>query len=129
LVESAVEDAELNSKMNGISNVRYLVGKAEVTIKRALDGIDQSHQVTAVVDPPRVGLHNDVLRMLRNCRRIKRIVYVSCNPRTLLNNVKRLIQPANKRFKGEPFKIDVARPVDMFPHTFHVELVMMLTRP
>jgi len=133
---SAVEDAKYNATANGINNAVYYVGKAEDTLSQALNthvnnlphAVQSQLEVTAIVDPPRVGLHADVLRLLRRCRSIHRLVYVSCNPRSLMDNLHRLIQPASKRYPGIPFKPIIAHPVDMFPHTDHCEMVVLLER-
>ena len=139
---AAVEDAKENAKRNGIENAFYYVGKAEDTIKDALADhvppivqqkkgaapVVEEHVVTAIVDPPRSGLHADVIRLLRRCPRIDRIVYVSCNPKTLMENIQRFIQPASKKWTGPPFTVVKAVPVDMFPHTDHCEMVVLLER-
>ena len=139
---SAVEDAKYNAQANGITNAFYYVGKAEDTISVALTqhvGPQQNlsaaqmaaqadHIVTAIVDPPRSGLHPDVVRLLRKCPRIDRIVYVSCNPRSLMDNLQRFLQPASKRWTGQPFTAVKAVPVDMFPHSDHCEMVVLLER-
>lgn len=137
LSASAVEDAKFNATANGIKNAYYYVGKAEDTLSAALaDHVNSltaaeqaDHIVTAIVDPPRSGLHADVVRLLRRCPRIDRIVYVSCNPKTLMENLQRFVQPTSKRWVGAPFTAVKAVPVDMFPHTTHCEMVVLLERP
>ncbi len=81
-----------------------------------------------IVDPPRAGLHPDVLRALRNSR-LTRVVYVSCNPETLSENLKRLMAPSTTKFRGPPFTPLAAVAVDMFPHTEHCEMIVLLERP
>ncbi|CAD7924791.1 unnamed protein product [Amoebophrya sp. A25] len=83
---------------------------------------------TAIVDPPRIGLHKDVSIALARNLGIERLVYVSCNPDTLCDDVIRLCAPqGDDRVSGRfvPFK---AVPVDMFPHTVHLEMVLYLER-
>eukprot|EP00456_Euglypha_rotunda_P039246 TRINITY_DN30183_c0_g1_i4.p1 TRINITY_DN30183_c0_g1~~TRINITY_DN30183_c0_g1_i4.p1 ORF type:complete len:308 (+),score=33.80 TRINITY_DN30183_c0_g1_i4:210-1133(+) len=126
--ESAIRDAEQNAKINGITNATYICGKAEDTLKKALEVYGSSDDLLAIVDPPRAGLHHEVLRLLRNCQKIKRLVYVSCNPDSLAENLKRFLAPPTKRFKREPFKAVRAISVDLFPHTPHCEMVVLLTR-
>jgi len=128
IVESAIENAKINAKENGVDNAVYMCGKAEDTLGSALETHLLDGDVVAIVDPPRAGLHFTILRALRTCTRINRIVYVSCNPATLLENVMRLIQPAKGAWKGRPFTAVKAVPVDMFPHTNHCEAVMLLER-
>jgi len=128
LVESAVEDAKRNMALNKIKNAEFICGRAEATINGVLAKYGQNSQVVGIVDPPRSGLHNDVVRALRNSK-LNRIVYVSCNPATLADNVARLAGPATKKYPGMPFVPVAAAAVDMFPHTQHCELVMLLERP
>ena len=82
MCEPAVLDARVNAALNGVENALFVVGTAESTFaqiaKEALPG--GVTEVIAVVDPPRSGLHNNVIKVLRVCRHIKRFVYVSCNP-------------------------------------------------
>ncbi|GFO43106.1 tRNA (uracil-5-)-methyltransferase homolog a-like [Plakobranchus ocellatus] len=96
--------------------------RANVAINAAL------RDVVAVVDPPRAGLHKDVIRVLRRCTSIQRLVYVSCNPEIALTNFIDLIRPETGRHKGSPFTLVKAVPVDLFPGTKHCELVLLFTR-
>jgi tRNA (uracil-5-)-methyltransferase len=87
----------------------------------------------AVVDPPRGGLHQDVLRALRTCRALKRVVYVSCNPAgSLVEDAALLCAPqqhgGRSAARGPPFRCVAAFPVDLFPHTPHAEMVLLLER-
>jgi tRNA (uracil-5-)-methyltransferase len=84
--------------------------------------------VVAVVDPPRGGLHPSVLKALRRCAAIDSLVYVSCNPATLLQDMQKLTQAASAKFPGAPFAPVRALCVDMFPHTEHCELIVQLRR-
>lgn len=116
----------------------------------------QFKNVVAIVDPPRVGLHPTVIKVLRTHSRLKRLVYISCNPESLVANAIELCTPSadktekgnNKNNRGwrnmssaslarhraksmpnsEPFKPVKAMAVDLFPHTSHCELVMLLER-
>lgn len=128
IVEAAVRDAEKNAANNDIKNAVYLCGKAEHTLPKALAEQALSSDIVAVVDPPRGGLHFDVVKALRKNQAIKRVVYVSCNPSSLAENVKRFLHPPNKNWKGEAFVAVKAIPVDLFPHTEHCEMVMLLER-
>jgi 23S rRNA (uracil1939-C5)-methyltransferase len=113
IVESAVEDAEQNAALNGVSNCRFIRGD----ILEGLASIDLRPEVM-VIDPPRVGMAKEVVdQVLRMGPR--RIVYVSCNPATLARDLALL---------KESYRVLEIQPVDMFPHTFHVESVARLSR-
>ncbi|MDM8548686.1 23S rRNA (uracil(1939)-C(5))-methyltransferase RlmD [Desulfobacterales bacterium HSG2] len=113
IVESAVADAEKNCRINGISNCRFILGD----IKDSFSRIDITPDVM-IIDPPRVGMHKDVVRqVLRTAA--KRIVYVSCNPATLARDLGMM---------KDHYKIREVQPVDMFPHTYHIESVARLEK-
>lgn len=134
IVEDAVLDARANATLNNITNARFLVGKAEDTIFKVVGEYpnikkqSDSHKFIAVLDPPRGGVHGKVLKALRDCEAITRIIYVSCNPNSLVNDASVLCRYPSKSSPGAPFVPVVARPVDLFPHTPHTELVMMFQR-
>jgi 23S rRNA (uracil1939-C5)-methyltransferase len=117
VVEGAIHDAEENAVRNGIGNVRFVVGRTEKVLpKLAAIGI-KFH--VAVVDPPRAGCDPQVLKTLAKVG-VKRIVYVSCNPSTLARDLKVL---------GElGYVTKEVQPVDMFPHTYHIECVARIER-
>jgi 23S rRNA (uracil-5-)-methyltransferase RumA len=115
-VASAIENAEINRKMNGIDNIRFACGSVEKWVKQ--DDIPGASAV--MVDPPRGGLTEKVISfMLRIAPR--KIVYVSCNPATLARDLA-LITGQGK------YAVKSLLPVDMFPHTYHVEAVASLRR-
>lgn len=129
LVESAVQDADANAKLNEITNVKFVLGKAEDTLPEILASIpDDGRPVIAVVDPPRNGLHNKVLMALKEYERIDNLVYVSCNPDSLQENLARLTGPSSNKYPGTPFVIQTVGVVDMFPHTKHCEVMVKLHR-
>lgn len=116
-VEAAVEDARINSTINGITNTSFYSGD----MKDLLDEkFLQTHGRPDVIitDPPRAGMHEDVCKMIVKASPEK-IVYVSCNPATQARDLKIL---------AEHYSIDVVQPVDMFPHTMHVENVVRLSK-
>ena len=86
--------------------------------------------VVAIVDPPRGGLHRNALTALRRENRLKRLVYVSCNATTMANNVIDLCVPQglDGNGGGVPFKPVKALALDLFPHTKHVEAILLLER-
>ena len=141
LVEAACEDAKVNAQHNGMNNCTYIAGKVENTLTHSFlrslqppksatreGSAAQPPTLVAVVDPPRGGLHGSVTRVLRECDELKRLVYVSCNPKTLSDNLVTLCQRASKRVKGRPFVAQKATAVDLFPHTDHCEMVVLLER-
>jgi 23S rRNA (uracil1939-C5)-methyltransferase len=111
IVESAVEDAEKNCLKNEIFNCKFIKGD----IKNCLASICERPDVL-IIDPPRAGMHKDVVKQVLNMLP-DRIVYVSCNPATLARDIALLI--------GD-YRIQEVQPVDMFPHTYHVEAVAKL---
>lgn len=88
--------------------------------------------VVAILDPPRGGVHMDVIRALRTCKLIKRIVYVSCNPTgSFVEDAVRFCAPQEDRSgfaRGPAFRAVASVPVDLFPHTHHTELVTLFER-
>jgi len=127
LVEEAVNDAKANIERNNISNMTVMAGKVEDKLKTAVE-LSRCHDIVAIADPPRAGLHPSVIKTLRNVTKIKRLVYISCNPNNLVGNAVGLCRPKSNAFRGEPFKPIKAVGVDMFPYTEHVELVMLFQR-
>ena len=111
----AVEDAKKNAERNQISNCEFWTGEVE----KYLDEIQKLKLDLIVVDPPRSGCSTEMLEAL-NQTGAKRMVYVSCNPSTLARDAKWLV--------GEGWEIKKVQPVDMFPHTSHVECVTLLDR-
>ena len=88
-----------------------------------------SGNLVAIVDPPRGGLHGSVLKALRSCQLIRRVVYVSCNPKgSFIDNAVTLCAPTSKAIKGKPFVPVRANPFDLFPHTPHTELLCIFER-
>ena len=114
-VAAAIEDAKANSKLNNITNTDFFAGD----IKDLLDDefLNQHGRPDVIItDPPRGGMHEDVCKMLLKALP-NRIVYVSCNPATQARDLKIL---------SEKYVITAVQPVDMFPHTVHVENVVRL---
>ncbi len=116
-VAAAIEDAKVNSQINNITNTDFYAGD----IKDLLDDNflnKHGRPDTVITDPPRAGMHEDVCKMLLKAAP-KKIVYVSCNPATQARDLKIL---------DEKYTIVAVQPVDMFPHTMHVENVVSLVR-
>jgi 23S rRNA (uracil1939-C5)-methyltransferase len=116
--EESVACALENADLNGIANAAFYAGDVGQAIEELKDRSGAPDVV--VVDPPRAGLSGKALRRLGRIG-TPRIVYVSCNPTTLAGNVKQLAADWG-------YELRRARPVDMFPHTPHVETVALLDR-
>jgi len=110
---SAVQDAERNCERNQIVNCQFMCGD----MGGVLEGIREKPDVI-VIDPPRAGMHPRVVDSVRNMGPA-RIVYVSCNPATMARDMALL---------SEEYRIVEVQPVDMFPHTYHIESVARLDR-
>ncbi|TLS38691.1 23S rRNA (uracil(1939)-C(5))-methyltransferase RlmD [Pseudalkalibacillus caeni] len=115
LVESSIESAKRNAKDNGISNTTFLAKDARKGIDQMLESF--GHPELLLLDPPRSGAGGKVMRRIGRAKP-ERIVYVSCNPETFASDIKEL----------EPFgyTLKQVQPVDLFPHTVHVECVAEL---
>ncbi|KAG8187646.1 hypothetical protein JTE90_005500 [Oedothorax gibbosus] len=124
----AVENARQNAKENNVSNVEFVCGKAEDVIIPILNKLDSSEEVVAVVDPPRAGLHQKVLKAIRATPQITQLIYVSCSYTIAYNNFVDLCRSTSNNYKGEAFYPVRADVVDMFPHTPHKEVVLLFKR-
>ncbi len=114
-VPEAIEDAKTNSQINGIENTRFFAGDMKELLTREF--IDkQGHPDVIITDPPRTGMHPDVVKALLFAAPL-RIVYVSCNPST---------QARDLQLLDTAYSVKAVQPVDMFPHTHHVENVVEL---
>uniref|UniRef100_A0A4W6EPY4 tRNA (uracil(54)-C(5))-methyltransferase n=1 Tax=Lates calcarifer TaxID=8187 RepID=A0A4W6EPY4_LATCA len=127
LCQEAVEDAKVNAKLNGLSNVEFHCGKAEDVFPNILSAL-VSRSVTAIVDPPRAGLHSKVILAIRRAEHLKRLVYVACNAKAAMNNFIDLCRAPSNRVHGAPFRPVRAMAVDLFPQTMHVEMLLLLER-
>ncbi len=116
-MEAAVLDAWENAALNGIQNAEFLTGDARKILDSELIS-RRGHPDVGIVDPPRTGLHADVVESILQVGP-ERIVYVSCNPATLARDLKLF---------SEKYDLIRLRAVDMFPHTSHVEAVSLLIK-
>lgn len=117
VVEDAIQDARKNAEINNVSNVEFIVGEAEKVIPEIYSKGVRADVV--VVDPPRKGCDEALLKTLADMEP-RRIVYVSCNPSTLARDLGYLSKNG--------FRVVEIQPVDMFPHTAHVESIILLQR-
>jgi 23S rRNA (uracil1939-C5)-methyltransferase len=161
--ESAIQDANLNAKLNNITNIRFLCGKVEDFIFSNLNHSNDNHvsnttatittkeiasrasasilkrrtssslaspssslptmqsQDIIIINPPRRGCHPDLLTKISQSS-VRTLIYISCNPQSLVRDLKTLVTP------GRDFSVRSIIPVDMFPHTVHVETIVLLER-
>ena len=116
-VPEAIEDAKVNSAINGITNTLFYAGDMKDMLTQ--DFINEHGRPDVIItDPPRAGMHNDVIDVILFAEP-KRIVYVSCNPAT---------QARDLQLLDAKYKVMAVQPVDMFPHTHHVEKVVLLEK-
>lgn len=113
IVESAVADAEKNCNYNEVRNCEFQAGDIKSRLSAAMEAPD-----VLIIDPPRPGMHKDVVKKVLDIRP-PRIVYVSCNPATLARDLGML---------SEHYQVIEVQPVDMFPHTYHIEAVAKLVK-
>jgi len=116
-VDEAVEDARINSKLNGIHNCTFFAGDMKEVLSDAFFKLHGKPDVV-ITDPPRAGMHEEVINIINNASP-GRIVYISCNPSTQSRDIQML---------SESYYVSAVQPVDMFPHTHHVENVVLLER-
>lgn len=116
-VPEAIEDAKVNSELNGIDNTLFFAGDMKDVLTQEF--IDRHGRPDVVItDPPRAGMHADVVDVILLAAP-QRIVYVSCNPAT---------QARDLALLDGAYRVAAVQPVDMFPHTHHVENVVLLER-
>lgn len=114
-VDDAVNDAAVNAELNGITNTTFLAGDLKDLLTDMLVA-EQGKPDVVITDPPRTGMHDHVCRQLVQMQP-RRIIYVSCNPST---------QARDLKIFSEAYKVTAVQPVDMFPHTGHVENIVRL---
>ncbi len=118
-VESAIADAKVNTDLNNILNVKFFAADLYKTFLPIVDKYNIPKPDVMIIDPPRSGMHpttvDDVIKLSPN-----KIVYVSCNPATQVRDIKLMVEAGYKLIK--------IKPVDMFPHTFHIENVALLKK-
>jgi 23S rRNA (uracil1939-C5)-methyltransferase len=112
--DSSVEDARRNAELNGVTNCEFVAGD----IRFSMEERSQTKPDIIVCDPPRSGMHPDAVKKLLEISPPK-IVYVSCNPTTLARDLSVL---------KEHYRLGKVQPVDMFPHTYHIETVCQLEK-
>ncbi len=120
-VEAAVADAKANASFNGVRNCRFIVDDLKDQLTTETRWMSAHAPPTVIIaDPPRSGMHGKVVEEIRQLRP-ERMVYVSCNPATQARDLQLLCA-------DDLFRITAVQPVDMFPHTYHIENVVGLKR-
>lgn len=114
LNEFAVQNAKQNAELNNIKNTEYLVGDATKILKEMKKEAD-----ILVVDPPRAGLNNQIIELISSMK-VKKVIYVSCNPTTLARDL--------KEFNRLGWRLDFVQAIDQFSHTYRIETVTRLIR-
>lgn len=116
-VEAAIEDARLNSRINGIDNTEFFAGDMKDILTDSFIA-EHGKPGIMIIDPPRAGMHEDVVKVILNASP-EVIVYVSCNPSTQARDLSLL---------DAAYRVTDVQPVDMFPHTHHVENVVRMEK-
>jgi len=116
-VPEAIEDAKVNSDINGINNTTFVSGDMKEILNESFME-EHGHPDVIITDPPRAGMHEDVINSILGTG-AERIVYVSCNPATEARDIALL---------SEKYSVETVQPVDMFPQTHHVEAIASLQR-
>jgi 23S rRNA (uracil1939-C5)-methyltransferase len=119
-VESAIEDANINKDLNGIDNTEFITADLNKSFTYLVNDKNLEKPDVIIADPPRSGMNpktvRDILRL-----KPEKIVYVSCNPATQARDIKLLCEE-------NEYELVKLRPVDMFPHTYHIENVALLVK-
>lgn len=116
IIPEAIEDAKKNAEKNDVKNAEYFVGSVDEVYPKLL--AQDIHPTALIVDPPRVGLDDKLIKTIL-ANRPEKLVYISCNPSTLAKDLTQL---------SKKYRVDYLQPVDMFPQTPHVETVVKFSR-
>ncbi len=116
-IEMAIDDAKINAQLNGLENTAFFAGDIKDVLNESFIA-EHGRPDVVITDPPRAGMHPDVIDTLLKAAPDK-IVYISCNPAT---------QARDLALMDAGYKVAAVQPVDMFPHTYHVENVVLLEK-
>ena len=129
IVPEAVINAKANAERNNLGEkTEFHTGRAEFLLPELLRKACDENNSVAIVDPPRAGLHPKAVQALRAAKRLKTLVFISCDPKAAMQNFVNLSRPTSKALPGDPFLPKKAVAVDLFPHTRHFELVILFER-
>ncbi|WP_148130560.1 methyltransferase domain-containing protein, partial [Anaerococcus sp. HMSC065G05] len=114
--KNAIKDAKENAKENDLKDYKFIAKNANYIDDKFI----KKEKIDAIVlDPPRAGLDKEIIKTIAKTK-IKKIVYISCNPQTLARDI--------KRFQEKGYKLEKIKGCDMFSETMHVESVVLMTR-
>ena len=116
-VPAAIADAKLNAQLNGITNAHFYSGDVKKLLAQGQIMAQHGQPDVLITDPPRAGMHTDVANAIGQTLMPKRVVYVSCNPVT---------QARDLQLLDAWYSVEKLQPIDMFPHTWHIENVALL---
>ena len=119
IVESSIKDAKKNALNNNINNTEFYCGDLSKMLKNYSHIIENNPCDVLILDPPRAGLHPKTLKEVLKINP-KKIIYVSCNPTTQARDV--------REFINSSYIMGAVQPIDMFPHTHHIECVITLDK-
>ena len=129
IVPQAIEDAKANAVRNGVGNVKFFAAAAEDVAERGY--FDRENPLVKpdviVLDPPRKGCEESLLRTIRKLGP-DRVVYVSCDSATLARDLKILCMPGEEETEETAYEVRRVRPCDMFPHSTHIETIVLLQK-
>ena len=132
IIEQAIQNAKDNVLINkdvlNVDKIKFYAGKAEEVMPPIVLQESGLGKIVGIVDPPRSGLHRDVLKCLRTCKGLDRLIYVSCNAQSQMRDMQYLCYEVKSKRKGPPFKPVKAVGADLFPHTNHIESIVLLER-
>jgi 23S rRNA (uracil1939-C5)-methyltransferase len=120
LVQDAIDNAKENAKLNKTKNADFILSDIKDFIETINTSNKYTHYNKVMLDPPRSGLHPDICKILSESN-FDKICYISCNPVTQARDLKIICE------KGH-YEIEKLQPVDMFPHTYHIENVVSLKK-
>lgn len=127
MVESASEDGQKNAKRNNVTNIEFICKKVEIFAQEFKNARKKAD--TIVIDPPRDGMHPLTLPSLLSFD-AREIIYVSCNPATLTRDLEVLVgKTRDEKLENKTkYRITDVAPVDLFPHTHHIETIVRLEK-
>jgi 23S rRNA (uracil1939-C5)-methyltransferase len=116
-IDDAVRDAVINSRLNNINNTEFFIGDIKAVLNDQF--IEQNGRPDVIItDPPRAGMHEEVVKSIISAS-AEKIIYISCNPATQARDISLM---------SDHYRITMIQPVDMFPHTHHVENVILMNK-
>ncbi|ORZ38959.1 S-adenosyl-L-methionine-dependent methyltransferase [Catenaria anguillulae PL171] len=130
IVSEAITNAKANAARNSVTNAEYTAAPVEKYLPGLLNSAEvrAGAEVIAVLDPPRPGVNKAVIKAIRTCPAIRRVVFVSCDIKQVQTNLMDLMREATGSHPGARFTMHRCQVVDLFPHTKHMEVVMEFRR-